>query len=397
MRRLIGLLVLTALAADPAGAQSGTSESHSRAKRCEECVKDSSLRIMQRYRLQHRDNAERLGRLARELTRLRRSLDGNGDLSVAQRRHLESRARRLEAELAAVGTNLGLDAAGQVLQSMQPVVIEAQRAMAAAVAEAGVAATAGMTPEGMRFPGWIGITLDAPCTVESRGGNVYWRFFDHPEIVSVDPSSPAERAGIRQGDVLLSYDGQDVRREIAMNRLLQPGRIVRVRLRVQRDKEVREVPVKVAPVRDLAWREWAPRIGVARPAKPRSPRPPDDAWVDVGPAPRSPVIVEGAIPTPAPVISIARFNGLAGAHMETITRGLGETIGIERGVLVISVAPGVPAHESGLADGDVIVRADGRDVRTVHDLRKLVAGSDGRSVRLDVARKGKVRQVRLRW
>jgi serine protease Do len=83
--------------------------------------------------------------------------------------------------------------------------------------------------------------------------------------------------------------------------------------------------------------------------------------------------------------------------METISPGLGEAIGVERGVLVLSVIPGVPAHESGLVDGDVILRANGRDVRSVHELRRLVAGNDRRAVTLDVARKGKVRQVTLHW
>ncbi|MDQ3998528.1 MAG: PDZ domain-containing protein [Gemmatimonadota bacterium] len=395
MRRLIGLVVLTALACDAAGAQSGTGSSQSRAKKCEECTQDSTLRVMQRHRIRYRDEAERLGKLGRELSAVRRSLDGDHDLSATQRRRLENRAHRLESELARAGTRLGLDAASHALREMRPGLVDAQRAMAAAVAEAGVAAGRAIPAEGMRFRGWIGITLDAPCTVEARGGNVYWRFFDHPEIVSVDPSSPADRAGIRQGDVLLSYDGQDVRREIAMNRLLQPGRMVRIRVRARRDNGVRDVPVKVAPVREIAWREWAPGVPTP-PGKPRTPRAPQNPWTAVVPEPGRPPIVDATGPTP-PAIRIARFNGLGGAHMETITRGLGETIGVERGILVISVAPGVPAHESGLADGDVILRAEGRDVHTVHELRRLVADSDGRAVKLDVARKGKVRQVMLRW
>jgi membrane-associated protease RseP (regulator of RpoE activity) len=397
MRRLICLVGLTALACDPVGAQSGTGESRPRARTCEECAQDSSLRLMHKHRMRHRDEAERLARLARELTAVRRSLEADRQLSLAERRRLEYRASRLERQLAGAGASLGLEAVGQALQEMRPAMVEARRAVAVA-AEAGAVAARAMTPEGMRFPGWIGITLDAPCTVEARGGDVYWRFFDHPEIVSIDPNSPAERAGIRQGDVLLAYDGQDVRREIAMNRLLQPGRTVRVRVRVRRDNEVRDLPVKVAPVRDLAWREWAPGAAVRRPTKPRSPRPSSEAWTVVVPeAPGKPVITDGPSAPPAPMISIRHFNGLAGAHMETITRGLGETIGVERGVLVISVPPGGPAYESGLVDGDVILRADGRDVRSVHELRRFVAGNDGRAVKLDVARRGKTRQVTLRW
>jgi membrane-associated protease RseP (regulator of RpoE activity) len=397
MRPFVALVALTTLACDPAGAQSGAGESRPRAKTCEKCERDSSVRVMYMRRTHHRDEVARLSRLARELTDVRRSLDGDRDLSAAQRRRLEHRASRLESDLAGVGARLGLDAAGHVLREMRPAMVEAQRAMAAAMAEAAVVGAEALPAEAMRFPGWIGITLDAPCTVEARGGDVFWRFFDHPQIVSVDPSSPAERAGIRQGDVLLAYDGQDVRREIAMNRLLRPGRTVRVRVRVQRENEVRDLAVKVAPMRDVAWREWVPGVAAAPPATPRTPRAPGAPWAVIVPAPGQPAAIDGPTPAPGPVVSIARFSGLAGAHMETITPGLGETIGVERGVLVISVPPAGPARESGLIDGDVILKADGRDVRSVLELRRLVARSNGRSVKLDVARKGKVRQVTLRW
>ena len=61
------------------------------------------------------------------------------------------------------------------------------------------------------------------------------------------------------------------------------------------------------------------------------------------------------------------------------------------------MAPGVPAYEAGLVDGDVIVKADGRDVGSVEELRKTLAESGDRAVKLDVTRKGKTRQVTLRW
>jgi PDZ domain len=395
MRRLVALAALTAAAWDAAAAQSGTGESRPRAKRCEECVRDSTVRVMHKFRMLRREDVEQLTRLSRELTAVRRSLAGGRELSASERRRLEHHAGRLESDIANVSARLGLDAASHFLREMRPAVVEARRAVAAAVAEAGVTAAGAIEAEEMRFPGWIGITLDAPCVIEARGADVYWRFFDHPQIVSVDPSSPAERAGIRQGDVLLAYDGQDVRREIAMNRLLQPGRTVRVRLRVQRENEVRDVAVKVAPVREIAWREWEP-APPAGPVRPRA-RASGTPWTVVVPEPGQPMTGDGPMPSAAPIISIARVSGLAGAHMETITPGLGEAIGVNAGVLVISVPPGSPAQESGLMDGDVILKGDGRPVRSVLDLRRLVAGSDSRSVKLDVARKGKVRQVTLRW
>ena len=369
MRTRIAAALLLALAPAVAGAQEPTPRPSTKS-----------------YPRQHASR-DRIMSLSHELAAVRRALSEEEALSVGERRRLQARASRLEAQLAGLGAKVGLEITSRTFRELEPALADAQRAMAAALSEAGVAVTRAFTPEGVRFPGWLGLTLDAPCTVEIRDGNVFWRFLEHPEIVSVDPSSPAERAGIRQGDVLLAYDGQDVRREIAMNRLLQPGRTVRVRLRVRRENnDVREVPVKVAPARGVASRQW---VG------PRSPRRQAQAYRVIVPEGADPVVI-GAGATPSPLV-IQRLVGLAGARMETITPGLAEAIGVDRGVLVIAVAPGVPAHESGLVDGDVILKANGREVSNVHDLRRALADSDEKSVKLDVARRGKVRQVTLRW
>src|SRR6185436_8611920 len=70
-------------------------------------------------------------------------------------------------------------------------------------------------------------------------------FLSYPEISSVDPSSPAQRAGLAAGDTLLAYDGQDVRgAEISMTRLLRPNS--KVVIRVRRDGRIKELPVIVA-------------------------------------------------------------------------------------------------------------------------------------------------------
>lgn len=390
MRHLVALAILTLLAADPAAAQSATGESPTRRKGCEECSQDSAARIIIHKRL--RDNSERLATTARELSRVRSRLH-QGDLPERERRRLERRAEQLESRLASSGIRIGVDASSQVLRDLGPVMADARRAMDAAAAQAAVAAVNAGPAEGARLPGWIGITLAARSHVELRDGDVYFKFFEYPRIVSVDPSSPAERAGIRQGDFLLAYDGQDVRHEIAMNRVLQPGRMVRIRLRAQRDDGIREVPVRVAEPR-FVWREWDSKGNVTI-RLPRTPRPREDRWLALPSEPSTPATA--ASPAPGPLIAMTRITGLAGARMETITPGLGEAIGVERGVLVISVAPGVPASESGLADGDVILKVDGRDVASVRELQRMMASADEKAIRLDVARKGKVRQVTLRW
>ena len=94
-------------------------------------------------------------------------------------------------------------------------------------------------------PGWIGINAEAPQQRIVRGDSAYIRYFGYPEIISVEPNSPAERVGITRGDQIVAYDGADVRdREINLTRLLQPTR--RITVRVRRDGEEREFPIVVS-------------------------------------------------------------------------------------------------------------------------------------------------------
>src|SRR5262245_27315983 len=58
--------------------------------------------------------------------------------------------------------------------------------------------------------GWFGIALnceDCSIRMDDSTGAPLWRFRSAPEIVSVDPESPAEQAGVQQGDLLKEIDG----------------------------------------------------------------------------------------------------------------------------------------------------------------------------------------------
>jgi len=91
-------------------------------------------------------------------------------------------------------------------------------------------------------------------------------------------------------------------------------------------------------------------------------------------------------------------DGVAGARLETVTEGLGRALGTQYGVLVLRAAPGTPAFDSGLRDGDVILKVDGDAVRSVRDLRYAIEGVDGDAgVKLIVLREKKQRDVTLRW
>jgi serine protease Do len=254
--------------------------------------------------------------------------------------------------------------------------------------------------------GWIGIVVSGPAR-EPRveNGELIVRYLAHPAIVSVEPSSPAERAGLLPTDTLVAYDGKDVRdSDISITRLLEPNRQLMVRVR--RDGRTLDVPVRIAdaPTR-IEWRRQM-SVGVAPPAPlpsvafPRAPRaaptPLPSTPAMAAPAPPPPM----ATPMPRVLFGFGSVSGVAGAQLVAVTEGLGHTLGVRNGVLVTNAPVGSPAYESGLRDGDVITRASGTLIRNVADLRERVAAaaSNGEhGVALEFVRGKRTRKASLRW
>lgn len=60
------------------------------------------------------------------------------------------------------------------------------------------------------FPGgWFGFGISCNCSVHrgESGRPPVWRFKEPPEVFSVEPGGPADRAGLRRGDLLMEIDG----------------------------------------------------------------------------------------------------------------------------------------------------------------------------------------------
>ena len=236
-------------------------------------------------------------------------------------------------------------------------------------------------------PGWIGINAQGTQQRLVRNDSVYIRYFNYPQVISVEPSSPAERAGISRGDQLIAYDGSDVRdHEINLTKLLQPSR--RITVTVRRDGEEREYDVVVtkAPPQIETLRRFSPP-DVSSDAAPFVIRMPRNALV----APRAPSIriFDGRDAGVVPVL---------GAKLVAITdESLGQIFGVSSGVLVTEVFSD-PAESSGLRGGDVIRRADGRDITDVAQLRRIVNAHGGdRNVELEIVRKKRTRSLTLHW
>jgi S1-C subfamily serine protease len=359
------------------------------------------------------DSAERsLRKLQRQLDSLTRVYNEDDQLNAAQRRRVEDElaktVRRLEESSS--GLNSGVIApTPSIGVRMAPLVAaRASAAMTRALMQVREAEQA--MPRG-----WIGIVAQGPGLEPwIEGGELRVRYFSYPRIVSVDPSSPAQRAGITTSDTLLAYDGRDVRdNEISLTRLLRPK--ARIMVRLLRDGRVHEIPVTVAaaPTRISQRRDDEVRVvrepwvaGVPNaPAFPRTAIPTEAGVGTMRASTRMPAIAQAPnAPTPSgrPTAFFLGFAnpGVAGAQMTTVTEGVGQAIGVSSGVFVTSAPVGSPAYESGLRDGDVIVKVGGQAVKNVSEVRDLVglANDDGEhAIEMEILRQKKTQRLTLKW
>jgi S1-C subfamily serine protease len=73
-----------------------------------------------------------------------------------------------------------------------------------------------------------------------------------------------------------------------------------------------------------------------------------------------------------------------------------EQVGAEGGLLVLKVAQPSPASRAGLRNGDVLVSANGKPLRSARDLRAAFESSKG-TLTLDLVRKRKTMSVKMAW
>lgn len=91
-------------------------------------------------------------------------------------------------------------------------------------------------------------------------------------------------------------------------------------------------------------------------------------------------------------------RGWLGVRIQTVTEELAEGLRLDkpRGALVASVTPGGPAESSGIQQGDVVLRFDGREVTDMRKLPRMVAETPiGKAVPVTVWRKGKEEVVQV--
>jgi S1-C subfamily serine protease len=260
------------------------------------------------------------------------------------------------------------------------------------------------TPVDVVPRGTLGFTADGFNRRFYSSTGDYLQYFEYPTVVAIEANSPASRAGVRAGDLVVAYNGDDVRANwINMTQLLTPGRDITVKLR--RDGDMRDVlmTVEKAPERLMADRRASVAmedkrvVEVQAMAASRARTPPSviaRTPVAVGAAGGSYGEVRAATATMAPAM-----NGVLGAAMTDVDADLARVVrGMEgkRGVLVTRVPTGSLADRTGLRGGDVILRVDASDVATVAQfrVRMMLAEQSGQDkVKLTILRDEKTQEI----
>lgn len=251
--------------------------------------------------------------------------------------------------------------------------------------------------------------IGAALAPVARGQDVDWSFWDQPSIVQVltgngsqigvsvrdvdgedakrlklanvggvliddvQADSPASKAGIKEGDVVVEFDGERVRSVRQFTRLVQETPADRqVSAIVMRDGQ--RVTLSVQPRVADNWpgyREFS-RFGDLIPPPP--------------PAPAKP-------PSPPSVRVLPKLDrwfvttGRLGITVESLSDQLAAYFGTKDGVLVTSVADNSSASKAGVKAGDIVTAINGTAVSSPSDLsRRTDRLEEGDEFTLDVVR-----------
>jgi serine protease Do len=169
------------------------------------------------------------------------------------------------------------------------------------------------------------------------------------EVVNVGEGSPADNAGIKPGDVILGYNGENVLGTQQFSRLVRetpPGR--KVKLQLWRDGKAQST---------LAIIGALPSRTPAIPTQFANFNLPD---------------IRGVKVLDVPSIIMTWTNSAVGIECEPVDSQLAQYFGVKQGVLVRSVAKDSAGEKAGFKAGDVLTAVGGRNLTNPEDLRRIL-------------------------
>ena len=211
--------------------------------------------------------------------------------------------------------------------------------------------------------GWLGISiqdltagLKEAMDYESDVGVV---------VNDVEENSPAEKAGIKEGDIIIEYDGKTISNTgnlIRKVRASDPGDEVEIVVLRKGKEETLTVSIGEVSKRRKIFKER------------KSEKKPQVLKIKEG------------------------THGWLGIHLQDLNDQLGEYFGVSngQGALITEVIDESPAERAGLQAGDVIVSYGGKDIDNADELVKAVHDTEvGQEVEITVRREKRSRMFRV--
>lgn len=212
--------------------------------------------------------------------------------------------------------------------------------------------------------GWLGVRIQG--VTEEIAESLELKSESGALVASVTPDGPAEKAGLKAGDVILEFNGEKVDAMRSLPRIVAETEI--------------ESTATVVYWRDGKERKTKVTIGELEKAE-----------------------ENGLLSSESPVeVTDATKVESVGLSLKTLNDQNAEEFGIPastKGVLVVDVEPSSEAAAKGIIPGDVIVEINQKPVRSPEEAKEIIEKAEKtsrRSVLLLISREGDVRFTALR-
>ncbi|HEV3470547.1 MAG TPA: PDZ domain-containing protein [Pyrinomonadaceae bacterium] len=218
-------------------------------------------------------------------------------------------------------------------------------------------------------------------------------------VREVVKGSPAERAGLREKDVILRFDGEAVTSARKLVRLVEESAPEHAaRLTILRGGSEQEVTATLGRREGFGPHPEGARLFSPDPEETRrwaeEWRKHGEEWQKRGEELRE-HLEEMQREHPGGFALLAGAGRRIGVGTSPLGKQLAEYFGVQHGVLVNSVESGSPADKAGLRAGDVVTEADGERVEDAGDLSRAINRKDEGEVTLTVVRDKQRRTVRV--
>lgn len=182
--------------------------------------------------------------------------------------------------------------------------------------------------------GYLGVSIQAITPGLAKALNLQ----DHKGalVADVKPNSPAAKAGIKQGDVIVAYNGKEVADSHDLPTLVAATPVgQQATVTVVRNGEKLELPVSVGQLPS-----------------------------------------ERADQTPLPESSVQPVREKWGLKLRDLNPELAGQLNLQsgQGVAVVGVKPGSPAAEAGMQRGDIILEVNRQPINSVKELMEKIDG-----------------------